>query len=474
MFSDETEMRNVCRCVFLLLAALTSFTGALEVKYAQLGETATIKPPRLDRFRKYYVYWQLEGRQPEDNSLAWRNPSGGRGTSSDDQWKGRVSLSEDSLIIKDIRETDFKTFVFKRIHGSDTSSTKYKLLKLTVSVHPSTPLLPGDSLSLSCDAETHGGGDPEIHWLNPSGEKIKKSPGPLTLKVTSQDSGQWICVVANAKKEATVSVTVLDLSPAPPHPQYTSESWPLTVPCSLPAHIAWQQIKEKDVQEVHWHFVPESGLSQMLFSLSLEDPPTWKAGQNRELRPVPDPMKGNLSLTRSRGSEEDQGDYVCTMTFKNGVSLRRNVHVKVLQITSSPGTQLISGQQLNLTCSIGQPKPPDLQLKWVPPPQSPRSSAASDRRLGHLAIPEVGTGDGGKWRCQLWQSDALLTSAEITLKIEPRLSSWMLVVICSVTVIVVLLLILAFVVYRRRQRSTPLRRRLCKCKTPKPKGFYRT
>ncbi|XP_037309296.2 CD4-1 molecule [Pungitius pungitius] len=468
------EMRNVCHSVFLLLAALTSFTGAVEVKYAQLGEPATIRPPGDDGLSKCYMYWQLKGKDPHINPLAWRSHLGGMGVSSDDQWKGRLSLSGDSLIIKDVQETDFQTIVFERTCGTKTSSTEYKLLKLTVSVNPSSALLPGDTLSLSCGAETlQGQKGPEIHWLNPWGETIGKGPQPLTLKVTSQDSGQWTCVFAN-ENTAKVSVTVLDLSPALLHPQYTSKSWPLTVPCSLSANITWQQIK-KDVQEVHWHFVPKSGLSRRLFSLSLEDPPTWKADRNSELCPVPDPKKGDLSLTRSQGSEEDQGDYVCTMRFKNGVSLNRTVHVEVLQITSSLGTEFVSGQQLNLTCSIGHPTPSDLQLKWVPPEQSSLSSLASDRHLAHFTIPQVGTGDGGKWRCELWRSDALLTSAEITLKIEPRLSSWMLVVICSVTVIVILLLILAFILYRRRQqRRTHLGRRFCKCKAPKPKGFYRT
>lgn len=88
--------------------------------------------------------------------------------------------------------------------------------------------------------------------------------------------------------------------------------------------------------------------------------------------------------------------------------------LSVSSVTSSPGTDLISGQQLNLTCSVGHPTPSDLQLKWVPPEQS---SLTPDRHLAHFTVPEVGTADGGKWRCELWQSGALLTSAEITLKI---------------------------------------------------------
>lgn len=136
----------------------------------------------------------------------------------------------------------------------------------------------------------------------------------------------------------------LDLSPGLLRPQYTSKSWPLTVPCSLPAHISWQQIKAKGLQEVHWHFVPESGRTpQRLFSLSLKDPLTWEKDQNRELRSAADLQKGNLSLTRSRGNEEDQGDYVCTMKFKNGVLLNRTVHVKVLQ-SKSKCIALYTGQ----------------------------------------------------------------------------------------------------------------------------------
>ncbi|XP_054477604.1 T-cell surface glycoprotein CD4-like isoform X2 [Anoplopoma fimbria] len=458
-------MRNVIQSVVLLLTTLMS-TGAVEVIYAQVGETATLKPPVGTNLQECYVSWRLDNK--EGHELAGRNPFGKKTTTTSEAWNGRLSLSKDSLIIKDIRPEDFRTFVLEGT-GDKCLLAAYvdiKLLKLTVSVNPLSPLLPGDELSLSCDAQTlQGKKSPKIHWLNPSGGKTEKL---VTVRATIQDNGHWTCVVTNDSKEnkAKVSVTVLGLYPAPLHPQYTSRSGPLTIPCSLLAHISWEQIKAKDIQEVHWHFVPEAGLSpQRLFSLSLEDPVTWKADQDRGLQPVPNPKKGNLSLTRNRGREDDKGDYVCTLAFKNGATLNSTVRVEVLQIISSPGTELISGQQLNLTCGTGHPLPSDLHVKWVPPKQSSLSSLTSDRHPAHLTIPEVGTGDGGKWRCELWQSNAQLTSAEITLKIEPKISVWMLVVICSVTAIVILLLILVFILYRRRKKMTLLRRRLCQCKT---------
>ncbi|XP_037640809.1 CD4-1 molecule [Sebastes umbrosus] len=465
-------MKNSIQSVLLLIAVLMSTTGAAEVIYARVNETVSLRP--VGNNLNTYLYWffgRVDGLQ-----LAWSNNLGGKGTSEDPLWKDRLSWSGNSLIIKNIQQQNFGTFFFKQ--SEPANIIEYKLLKLTVTVNPPSPLLlPGYKLSLSCNAETvQGQNTPVIHWLNPQQVKVANNQGQFT--VTSQDTGQWTCVVTHDKKEkkATVSVTVVDLSPAPLHPLYTSKSWPLKVPCSFLAHISWQQITAKGIQEVLWDFVPRSGSSpQRLFNLSLENPLTWKPDQNRGLRPVPDPQKGYLSLTRNRGREDDSGNYQCALKFKNGATLKRTVHVEVLQIISSPGTELISGQQLNLTCSIGHPLPSDLEVKWFPPEQSLLSSLTSDRHPAHLIIPEVGTGGGGKWRCELWRNSTRLTSADITLKIEPKLSVWMLVVICSVTSIVILLLILVFIICRRRQRKTRHpRRQLCQCKTPKPKGFYRT
>lgn len=64
---------------------LLPLLGALEVIYAQLGETATIKPPEIDDYKKHYVYWQLEDRPYDVDALVWRNPWGRWGTFSGEQ-----------------------------------------------------------------------------------------------------------------------------------------------------------------------------------------------------------------------------------------------------------------------------------------------------------------------------------------------------------------------------------------------------
>lgn len=68
---------------------------------------------------------------------------------------------------------------------------------------PPTPLLPAETLGLTCDVTMDN--KPAIHWLNPRGGRV--SSGTLEQRVTSQDHGQWTCVVNETK--VTVFVTVI-------------------------------------------------------------------------------------------------------------------------------------------------------------------------------------------------------------------------------------------------------------------------
>lgn len=478
-------MKILIRSVLLSLIAVLKLTaGAEQIIYARVGETVTLKPPPVTT-SQHYLYWRSGGLE-----LAWRNNHGGSdvakvvGENQEMQkWVGKLRLNGDSLTIKEIQQEHFGTIVCQVNKGGSTEVARltYKILKLDVIVEPPTPLLPGEALSLSCNAENpQSQKRPQIHWLDPQGQPPSYRQGQVRVKATGQHDGQWTCVVTydGNEKRTSVSVTVIDLSPAPSRPQYTSKSSQLKIPCSFPERISWEQIKVKGIQGGNWHFVPKPGSSghpQRLFSLSVEEAPAWRKEENRELV-LPHKRPGDLTLTRNLGREDDSGDYECTLNFNNSITLNRAVRVEVLQIFSFPQAELISGQQLNLTCGLGHTLPPNLRLKWVPPKTSSLSSMlSSGHDPAHLTIPAVATGDGGRWKCELLDGETTLTWAVITLKIEPRLSVWMLVIICSVTVIVLLLLILLFIFCRRRQRKTTrLRHRLCQCKHPKPKGFYRT
>ncbi|KAG7216969.1 hypothetical protein INR49_001623 [Caranx melampygus] len=363
-----------------------------------------------------------------------------------EDWKDKLSWNGASLVISNIDNKNFGAYhcqTSEKDHGSIVATIK--VLKLDVSMKPSSPLLPQELLFLSCSVDTQGEKKPVIHWLSPKKEQVKHNTGAVNMMVNSQDSGEWTCVVNNSGKvkEAKVHVTVLDFSLPPVHRQFTSESMPLTIPCSFPQYVSWEHLKARGAQEIYWEFMPKLssnslfGDKQKLYFLSMENIQAWNhTGQSRELKPVQD-----------------------------------------LKVIASPQTVLVSGQPLNLTCSSGnlQPPDPELHLQWVLPQRSSLSFPGSDHHPADLIIPEVGTGDGGKWVCVLWRGEKKLTSAEITLKIEPKLSVWMLVIICSAAASVLLILILVFIFCRRRQRRVRhLRHRLCQCKNPKPKGFYRT
>lgn len=83
-------------------------------------------------------------------------------------------------------------------------------LCVLVSMMPSSPLLPQESLSLSCSVDTQGEKRPHMYWQSP--QKVNHSNTVMVkMMVNREDSGEWICVVNNGgkKKEAKVHVTVI-------------------------------------------------------------------------------------------------------------------------------------------------------------------------------------------------------------------------------------------------------------------------
>lgn len=81
-----------------------------------------------------------------------------------------------------------------------------------VNMNPPSPLLPGEPLSLVCNAETPPSKKkPQIHWLNPQKKKMENNQRQVTVRATSQHHGEWTCVVTNNGKEyeARIFVTVV-------------------------------------------------------------------------------------------------------------------------------------------------------------------------------------------------------------------------------------------------------------------------
>lgn len=464
-------MDNILRSVFLLCTLAFQATVAEQIIYAQVGEDVSLNLP--DTSDKWYFYWYFK-----DKNIAALNPSGGKQS----EWGTRLSLSPQSLVIRNLTREDFGSYTCTvRNKMTDVKKVLFRLIQLNVAVNPLIAL-PGELLSLTCDAGSQDP-TPHIYWVGPKGQRMEG--GKHMVQADGSHSGEWTCVVANAgrEKRVKIKVTVIDLlPPTPTLTQFTSALKPLTIPCSLAADSTWDKVKSRGIYEVGWNFCPRKpqSVKSSLFLLPLEnDKLTWKTQTDWAPWPSPNPSSGDFSLG---GKLAPEGDYECFAKFQNGVTLNRTVRVEVLRIIASPGTQLSTGQQLNLTCTTGYPLPSDVQLQWFPPKETSSSSSspdslspsALDLRSPILSLRGVGRDHNGTWRCELRRGEASLTSAVVVVKIEPKFNAWMLVTLCAAATILILLVILIVILQRRKQRRTRRHKRLCRCPNPKPKGFYRS
>ncbi|XP_029359901.1 T-cell surface glycoprotein CD4-like [Echeneis naucrates] len=471
-------MKNLVRSFILLIAVHVTALGANELMYAREGETVKITCPKPGKEKSWTMYWDIEDGHG-GILLAWLNDFGGKGFEDLPDWETKLSISDNSLVIDKIQQANFGKFLCK--NNVNKNKLTIEVRKLDVRMSPTAPLLAGESMSLSCSVDPKAEPRPDIQWLNPHNEEVAHRQGIVTKTVTVQDSGIWTCAVKHGEKiiqKVTMSVAVVDFSHDPVHRQYTSIHEPLRLCCAFHPRVSWEHVKARGLQEIYWQFRPKSssGLtppSETLCFLSLQEPLKWNnTGQRKGVKSIYEPKTKNFSVTIKDAKEDNRGEYTCTMKFEKNLFLNRTIHVELLQVIASPKSHLVSGQPLNLTCTTGYPLPSDVKLRWTPPEGLNRKF---DQDSEQLIIEEVGSGYGGTWRCELWQGTTVLTSAVLKLQIDSKLNLRMLLIICSGAAIAVLILALVLFLYRRKHRKMRhLRHRLCQCKNPKPKGFYKT
>ncbi|XP_061531628.1 CD4-1 molecule isoform X1 [Phycodurus eques] len=476
----------------LIATALMWTTSRLycceEVFYVKEGDTVNLRLEELEA-NADYLYWSHSNLHK--GRLAWRNPLAGWSFTTDERWISRLSISRNGLSITGVQEHDFGTVVFSRYIKQDGGATPMKIFrisKITVSVKSAySPALPEEDVTLSCHVEKpQSHPRPDIYWLSPAGKRSRQTGGELIIYVSGRDNGWWSCVVVKDGGEdmATVFVSVLYLSPAPEYPLYTSEHSSLSIPCPFAHNISWEQFKFRDVKKVRWRYSPKMfsprifiNPQNILFFSPTDNKWCWSANTSRGMSFVADLQNDHMILSKKQWRAEDRGFYMCDFKFSNHIYLRRAERVEVLQVVSSAGSELSSGQSVNLTCSLGRPLPKDHWVKWFAPKRAAVRSLLGSGRLdpAQINIPDVGMDDGGRWRCELWRNDTRLTSADITLTVSQQLNAWMLGSLCGSAGTIAVLLFLIYIIWRHRQiqRNTRRHRRhVCRCKHPKPKGFY--
>ncbi|XP_073728137.1 CD4-1 molecule isoform X4 [Misgurnus anguillicaudatus] len=434
-------------CWILILLTLR-FLKAEEIEiYAQEGGTVTL--PRdlhggdVANTEKVYVNWY----SGTDKTLVIsRNPQAGIQPGKD---KTRFSmLSDFSVQISPVHESDFGIFSCEQHILTQTYTKTYRLRRVTVS-RPQ-PVMVGNSLSLKCKLETGQlSGTASVKWTPPKGcnANIQGLNGEITVpKVPVCASGVWTCTVKYNKREvkATTAAYVIDLS-APSDPIYTSvsNSSSVNIPCSLSNDIPWDLLRD-DLQGGSWSFSPLSNANQQplkaVLTLHINSTIKWIptkdapiAVQQRELKDK------DLSIIKLPVSEAIRGEYTCALNFE-GRTFSKKITVEVLQVTSTATrSPLIEGQRVNLSCSLGHNT--THEVKWRHPSGSTHPLLSSSPHSAFLTFP-VRMEDKGKWTCELWDDQKLLTFSEIALRIDVDVET--------------------------------AKNRFCCCKNPNETGFYKT
>ncbi|KAL2084015.1 hypothetical protein ACEWY4_019533 [Coilia grayii] len=494
----KDKMYAVWVAALLLLTAVRLTSGAKEtvvVVYAQLGQPAQFltDPSQLKDgfYRRWYFAEKFSGPYEE---MFFRHSLGQSQITP--SWKDWIQVSDDdSLTLKNVNDSNFAYFKYELKEKQDKSiDSVYKLHKVTLTPNPSSAVLYGQSLTLTCDVQTSQVST-TITWIRPkTADEARKTRGsggkilPIE-KVSWRDEGVWTCSVHYDRRtsNATTTVRVVDLSPAPSEPVYTSASTaPLGLPCSLVSPVEWKEVRSKGLQGGNWSYVPASDPRagpRVLATLSLEPTLQWTipAGSKMDGSALQKaPQGNNLSLSKKEVTAQDRGTYTCALSFGKGVHLMRAIKVEVLQVLVLPNSKMFEGQRVNLTCTLGPGGGDlgDLEVKWVPPKAASLPSLGPPPHPASLSIPKASVGHSGTWKCELWRKDTRLTYASLPLKIERvPVDVWLWVGIASTGLIIILLIFIGrSLVKRFRQRRPPRRKtRFCCCNNPKPqKGFYRT
>ncbi|XP_073728134.1 CD4-1 molecule isoform X2 [Misgurnus anguillicaudatus] len=469
-------------CWILILLTLR-FLKAEEIEiYAQEGGTVTL--PRdlhggaVANTEKVYVNW-FSG--PEKTLVISRNPQAGIQPGKD---KTRFSLSPDfSVQISPVHESDFGFFSCEQHKFTETYIKTYRLRHVTVS-RPQAVMV-GDPLPLKCELEKGQlSGTAIVKWTPPKGcnVNIQGSNGEITVpKVPVCASGVWTCTVKYNKREvrATTAAYVIDLS-APSDPIYTSvsNSSSVNIPCSLSNDIPWDLLRDH-LLKGSWNFSSLSNANQQpkdVLTLHINSTIKWIptkdapiAVQQRELKDK------DLSIIKLPVSEAIRGEYTCALNFK-GRNFSKKIKVEVLHVTSTATrSPLIEGQRVNLSCSLGHNT--THEVKWRRPSGSTHPLLSSSPHSAFLSFP-VRMEDKGKWTCELWDDQKLLTFSDIFLRIEKApVNIWLWVAISSGIVVFILLLVVIIKAIRKHKQMLMYRRRktrFCCCKNPNETGFYKT
>ncbi|XP_063150744.1 lymphocyte activation gene 3 protein [Candoia aspera] len=355
-----------------------------------------------------------------------------------------------SLQIEPLLKEDAGTYEAQVRHGSEEWHCQLELGVVSVTAHPSRPLIESESIRLNCNS-THPGNPTNTLWfhrgvlihtsyrLHPMGQSL------LISGSVSSDTGPWVCELTFADGEriaARYNLQVIGFAEQAPSVIYTAAGSDAHLPCVLNSNPR------------------DYGISGMAIQ--------WSYMAGRELKAKPTPSYENhqdFTLHLPTVGLDDAGQYLCAITIQ-GVTIIENVTLAVMAvIPSTVGPRIAEGSHLVLICNLSYYKGEEqFQWKWLDleSTSSSQSESVSMRpeilKWGPVQeFPQVSPRDAGIWECSAHGPEGKLGSVQYHLEIAasaqlaslPHVSTEIIFGLL-LFLLVVLLSVIALIYLRRR------------------------
>ncbi|XP_041959447.1 B-cell receptor CD22-like [Alosa sapidissima] len=320
--------------------------------------------------------------------------------------RGAVELKsgkENTLTFRNVRSEDSGEYLCRaanRIGQQDSPAVSVQVLyppKSTIIVsHPSGEITEGTRVTLTCMSEA----DPPVHtytWIKKRGAVELKSGKENTLtfsRISSEDSGEYLCRAANMIGKQDSPTMLIKVSYRPKNTRVVSapsgeitEGTRVTLTCmseAAPPVHTYTWIKKRGAVEL-------------------------KSGKEN-------------TLTFSRISSEDSGEYLCRADNAIGQQDSPAVSVRVLYppkstiIVSRPSGEITEGTRVTLTC-MSEADPPVHTYTWI------KKRGAVELKSGKentLTFSRISSEDSGEYLCRAANMIGKQDSPTMLIKVSYR------------------------------------------------------
>ncbi|XP_068005484.1 sialoadhesin [Melanerpes formicivorus] len=312
----------------------------------------------------------------------------------------QVTLSYNSLKveIQEVVLEDEGTYVCWAGNSLGNASTAldFRAETASISVSPSSSVLEGHTVNLTCHLSSHSLALPNFTWYH-NGQWLAEGSAPSLLfqHVASRDSGLYRCRATSAaggsRSSADASLDVL----YPPRD----------------LHLTSFLETERGSLVIFQCLVASNPPAQLSLHRGEELVATSRGGSSPRVSVSATPNSLKVEITEV--TPADEGSYRCTATNPHGTTTGRlYLRVQTARVLISPSAEVLEGDNVSLTCqAAGQPQG-DSIYSWY---KNSEWLQESPERL--LALPRVTSAAAGAYHCRARGPAGTSTSPAVTLRV---------------------------------------------------------